>query len=364
MIVLAFALVGALAQSTQSAKPATDQPEFFDKPQFVVSGVADYTYRGGHGSDSVLRSTESLTKAATSLSDASTVDSMPLADAAARAKLFRDKLTREPNSADLHHELADIEERLGHPVEAVHEYQRAAELQPSEKNLFDWGAELLKHRAGAPAVEVFTRGASLFPDSLRFQLGLGAAYYLTSQYEQAAQHFFAATDLRPNDPTPYLFLGQIRAKEISDTPGYLERLERFAKVAPNNALANYYYAACLWDRRSNVDRVRMLAQRAAERDPKLALAYLLLGAVDAEEKNLPNAIAMFQKAIEVSPDLEEAHYRLAQAYELSGETLKSQQERAIYKDLSSKSAAQAERERKNLQQFIFALKEEKRPSEK
>ena len=364
MIVLAFAFAGALAQSTQNAKPATDQPEFFDKPQFVVSGVTDYTYRGGHGSDSVLRSTETLTKATTSLSGASTVDSMPLAHATAREKLLRNQVSREPGSAQLHHELADIEERLGHPVDAVHEYQRAAELQPSENYLFDWGAELLKHRAGQPAIEVFTRGSSLFPESLRFQLGLGAAYYLDGHYEEAAQHFFAATDLRPNDPTPYLFLGQIRAKDISDSPGYLERLERFAKVAPNNALASYYYAACLWHRRSNPDSVRMLAQRAAGLDPKLVSAYLLLGAVAAEEKNLPNAITMFQKAIEVNPDLEEAHYRLAQAYELMGETQKAQQERAIYKDLSSKSAAQAEQERKNLQQFVFALKDEKSPSEK
>src|ERR1700689_3073302 len=38
------------------------QPEFFDEPKFTTAGVTDYTYRGGHGSDTVFRSSETLTK--------------------------------------------------------------------------------------------------------------------------------------------------------------------------------------------------------------------------------------------------------------------------------------------------------------
>jgi tetratricopeptide (TPR) repeat protein len=60
--------------------------------------------------------------------------------------------------AEPHHLLGEVDEKLGNPLEAVQEYQRAAELNPNESNLFDWGAELLMHRAVEPALEVFTKG--------------------------------------------------------------------------------------------------------------------------------------------------------------------------------------------------------------
>jgi len=47
-----------------SAPPSssTTKPEFFDEPQFTVAGVTDTTNFGGHGSDTVLRTTETLAK--------------------------------------------------------------------------------------------------------------------------------------------------------------------------------------------------------------------------------------------------------------------------------------------------------------
>ena len=377
MNLLAFALVAAwlIQGQAQEQGPAQTQktekqPEFFDEPQFVVSGVKDYTYRGGHGSDSVLRSTEGLTKAAASLGVGSRLDALPLPEALARKKTLLEQITREPANAELRRQLADVEEWLGNALDAVHEYQLAAELSPSEPNLFDWGAELLRHRAGEPAVSVFSRGSRAFPDSARMRLGLAVAFQVSGHYEQSAQQFFAAADLHPEDPTPYLFLGRAQAKEITASAGYRERMERFARIQPDNAWANYYYATCLWARRgdsqdrADIIQVKQLAARAIQLDSSLAPAYLLLGAVNAEEKNLPDAVAMFRKAVEISPDLEEAHYRLAQAYELTGEPAKAREERAVYKKLSEQSAEATERERRELRQFVFVLRDGKQPSEK
>jgi predicted Zn-dependent protease len=192
MALLIAAMVAALAfgQATDDrsskAKPATEQPEFFDKPEFVVSGVTDFTYRGGHGSDSALRATEALTEATASLSSKAATHSMSLSEAAAREKSLRARVAQEPANAELHHQLAEIEERLGKALEAVQQYQRAAELNASETNIFDWGTELLKHRAAEPAIEVFARGYRLFPESIRIQLGLAVAYDLHGDYEHAA----------------------------------------------------------------------------------------------------------------------------------------------------------------------------------
>jgi len=53
---------------TGARKPEAPAPEFFDEPQFTVAGVTQATNSGGHGSDTVLRTTEALAKATVSLS--------------------------------------------------------------------------------------------------------------------------------------------------------------------------------------------------------------------------------------------------------------------------------------------------------
>ena len=74
-------------------------------------------------------------------------------------------------------------------------------------------------------------------------------------------------------------------------PGYQERMERFAKLHPENGWANYYYAMTLPDG----DQKRALLEKA-----DIGEAYLELG--------------NYEKAVELSPTLASAHYRLAAAY--------------------------------------------------
>src|SRR5258706_2888849 len=194
------------------AETPAQAPAFFDEPQFTVAGVTQATNSGGHGSDTVLRTTETLAQATVSLSEESSAASNPTTSAATESSL-RDTVTRNPKDPELHHRLGDVEEKLGNPLDAVREYQRAAELDPSEANLFDWGTELLTHRALEPATEVFAKGNRLFPKSVRMLVALGVAWYARGSYDQAAQCLVNASDLTPDNPTPYLFLGKMQSVE-------------------------------------------------------------------------------------------------------------------------------------------------------
>jgi tetratricopeptide (TPR) repeat protein len=281
----------------------------------------------------------------------------------ARASL-RALLARQ-DKAELHHSLGDVEEKLNHPLEAVRDYQRAAEMEPSELHLFDWGTELLAHRAPDAAIEVFARGNRLFPRSVRMLVGLGVAWHARGSYDQAAECLSQASDLNPNDPTPYLFLGKMQNSGTMPFPGLVEKLARFARIHPDSALANYYYAAALWKRSqgapdpATVTQVQSLLQQAVHLDRKLGLAYLQLGIVYADLEDLPRAISAFQQAIEASPQLEEPHYRLAQAYRRTGEKAKAQQQLQLYQQLQKKTAEEAERERREIPQFVVELRDAK-----
>jgi tetratricopeptide (TPR) repeat protein len=311
----------------------TIENAFFDEPNFIVAGVSDPISRGGHGSDTVVRSTEELAKATAAL-------------------------TEGPSPGKVAEKPADA-------LQTVREYQRAAELDPSEPNLFDWGTELLMHRAAEPATEVFAKGHRLYPHSLRMLLGLAAAWYAHGDYTQAAEHFFAACDLNPADPNPYMFLGNVQSIEITQLPGYAERLARFAKLHPDNAWANYYYAVGLWkQRRAPEDsktpaRVRELLQKAVRLDPHLAAGYLQLGIVYADQNNDAKAIVAYHRAIEADPRMDEPHYRLGQAYARTGQKEKARKELGVYQELSLKSAEEIERERSEIPQFVFELRDKR-----
>jgi tetratricopeptide (TPR) repeat protein len=327
-----------------SRTSSTGQPEFFDEPHFTVAGVTDTTSLGGHGSDTIVRNREALAQATVLLRKEPPGETAE--DEAAR-----------------HHLLADADEKRRDPLEAVREYQRAAELNPSESNLFDWGTELLVHRAVEPALEVFTKGNHLFPYSVRMLAGLGASWYALGSYNQAAQRLCEASDLNPDDPVPYLFLGKMQAVESTQSDAIVERLARFVRLQPHNALANYYYAVSLWKRRKSPDdvedlpQVKSLLEQAVRLDPKLGPAYLQLGVLYLERKDLSNAISSYQQAIEVTPQSEEAHYRLAQAYRQTGETSKAQAEMQRYEDVTKEKTEETERERHELQQFVYRLRD-------
>lgn len=362
-----FALV-----PTKASGAATQAPEFFDEPQFTVAGVTQATDSGGHGSDTVLRTTEALARATVSLSKEPAAES-PALPSTTESSLLK-AVALNPKDPALHHQLGDVEEELGKPLEAVREYQRAAELEPSELYLFDWGTELLNHRALEPATEVFTTGNRLFPKSVRMLVALGVAWYARGSCDQAAQRLVGASDLDPANPTPYLFLGKMQTVETTALKGAVERLGRFAQLQPDDALASYYYAVSLWKQSagsvsSDTERsthVETLLQKAVQLDPKLGAAYLQLGIFYAQRADFSRAIAAYQKAIEVTPEevgpqvdqtLEEAHYRLAQAYQRTGEKAKAQEELELHRQLAKKTKEDAERKRREIQQFVISLRE-------
>jgi len=312
------------AQAPNSPSP----PPYFDEPDFIVAGVADPSQRGGHGSDPVFRSTQNLAQATAALGNTRTADADPL--------------------------------------KAVREYQHAAETDPSESNFFNWGAELLTHRADDQAVEVFSKAHRLFPKSTRILLGLAAALYARGAYDEAARSFFEAADLDPRNPQPYLFLAKASSGPIADSDGYIERLKRFVEFYPGNAQANYYYAAALWKRWNGTgdtaqsgkafSKVQALLEKAVALDPHLAAASLQLGVLFAEQNNLPRAIRAYQAAIAADPAMEEAHYRLARAYRKNGQIEQSRKEIDLYQQLAKQSAEAQERERSQMRQFVFELK--------
>lgn len=266
-------------------------------------------------------------------------------------------------TADLHHLLGQIDEKLNEPLQAVREFQRAAESDASEQNLFDWGSELLLHRAAEPAAEVFDEGHRLYQNSVRMLTALGTAWYELGFYEKAAATVAEASDLDPLDVNPYLLMGKMQSVSAIQSETVAQKLERFTKIYPDNAWANYYYAVSLMKGQGASDGNKAKAETllliSVQQDPKLGEAYVQLGTLYAEEKDFAKAISAYRQAIAEEANLEQAHYRLAQAYRRLGEDSEAQVELQIYEKISKQKAEEAEREHRQVQQFVYQVQEEK-----
>jgi tetratricopeptide (TPR) repeat protein len=272
------------------------------------------------------------------------------------------------DAASLHHLLAEVDEKLGENLAAVREYQRAAELDASEANFFDWGAELLLHHAPEPAGEVFTKGNRLFPNSERMLIGLGAVWFAQDDFDQAVQKICEASDLNPNDSVPYLFLGKIEASQTVPSAKIVETLHRFVTLHSDNAEAYYYYALGLWKRRTDgasTQAIESLLNRAIDLNPDFVSAYLQRGILRAEQGDAAKAIDDYQRAVQaalrtkdVTSELQDAHYRLAQAYRRIGDLDRAKAELALYEKMAKESAQHADQERRDIRQFVYTLRDQ------
>ena len=325
-----------------TTEPRTDTIPFADEPNFVVAGVTDNTNMGSHGSDVTRRSVESLSQATGALKEGNPAQSQDTLRAA---------LKQHPSNASLHHALADSEEASGRPLDAVLEYQRAAALQPSESNVFDWGTELLTHGAPEAAEQVF---AKFQPKSSRLLIGLGVSLFSQGKYAAAGQAFFSATDVQQMDPDPYLVLAKAAIPEITGTSGYLDRMARFAVLHPTNALANYYYGLALLDRDKRAAEASL--RKAVQLDPSLGEASLRLGILSAEGGDYPAALGYYQAAVKAQPNLAQAHYRLAAAYRKKGDSEAARRETEIFRNLESHETQERNEQRLQLQRFVITFK--------
>jgi tetratricopeptide (TPR) repeat protein len=272
-------------------------------------------------------------------------------------------LLKKKNTAELHNLLGEIEEKDGKFVPAANEYEAAAHMDPSESNLFDWGSELLIHRTLGPAIEVFQQATERYPSSTRLVIGLGMALYSRGNYDEAVKALLRAADLNPSDPGGYLFLSKAYDTSPSQADEVVQRFRRFAELQPQNPRAAYYYAMSLWKGKRAQDsgldpqQIEALLKKAIALDPKFGEARLQLGNLYSDQNKYAESIPEYERALELSPDLADIHYRLGQAYVHTGQKDRAQQQFQVYQQLRAEHLAEIDKQRADIRQFVYSAKD-------
>ena len=129
------------------------------------------------------------------------------------------------------------------------------------------------------------------------------------------------------------------------------------ELAPDNAEAHYLHALTLLHGRadgSNVDAnaIETLLQRAIQLDPNLADAHFQLAALCAGRGNYDCAVRDYEAAVRLSPDQTEAHYRLAMACKQAGKEDLATAELESFKRIRARQKAGGGSSETSIAQFI------------
>jgi tetratricopeptide (TPR) repeat protein len=190
---------------------------------------------------------------------------------------------------------------------------------------------------------------------------LGTALFASARYDEAALRLCDASDLNPADPEPYIFMGKIEMAAPNPLACVERKLARFVQLQPGSSVANYLYAMAIWKGQAQpadplaLQQVETLLTRAVTIDAKCGEAYLQLGILYYSQRNFEKAIGYYTKAIEVNPQLDEAHYRLGVAYDRIGEPAKAKQEFQLHDEIKKLQAAAIEQQRRDVKQFLVVV---------
>ncbi len=256
------------------------------------------------------------------------------------ARRIAGQLLQVQDRAELHNLIAAIEEASGNFREAAGEYQTAARMDPSEKNLFDLGTELLKYHGYRQATQIFAYAVNRYPESAKLRVGLGVAQYSLGSYRDAVETLCHAVDLDSRDTRALEFLGKMYDVAPELSADVTKRLKRFATLYPHNPAANYYYALALRNRAvpgsaaANAEAMELLKKATAE-DTTFADAHYQLALAYADAGMDASAIEELKLTIKLQPGLKSAHYRLAQLYSKRGENSLASREYAAVKSLNA-----------------------------
>jgi tetratricopeptide (TPR) repeat protein len=279
----------------------------------------------------------------------------------AATELTRRALDKKPSAA-LYNLLAELEEASGNYVDAVDNYQKAVELEPTnEEYYFDLGMEYLSHFTFGPALDVYRVGTAKFPNSARQYLGLAFSRYAVREYSQAADAFTKALEIDPDSPAVLKAWNTVLTSlSPADWEPILPRLNLLATAHPQSADLAFSYGAALFRSefakgpQGALERPQTFLEKAIKLRRDFPAAHLELAGLYAAQKHDQKAVDEYLAAIREDPKADIPHYRLGQLYRQMNKMDLATQELSQYQELSRQHQEEIKRNRSAIQQFVLS----------
>ena len=258
----------------------------------------------------------------------------------------------QQDNAEIENLLGDVYEKKGQYLDAVRAFQRGTELEPANEGYrFDFVYELLAHQNFDAAIAAAQPAVRDFPQALKFRLALGVAYFGAKLFDQSGEIFLDAAKTAPDSELPLRLLaravetGPVRRQEVQTlVAAYLERHPR--QFWPHYFLGKYAFQD------GDLKRGLEFLKQSAALAPNDPDSQFELGNVYFEMGRWNDALACYQRAVRLKPDLTDAHYRLFRAYRRAGEPKRAEQALETYQKLKQQKQTD-----NIVMQFVYNLRE-------
>lgn len=270
------------------------------------------------------------------------------------------KIPDAEQSADAQSLLGEIDEKQGQFKEAVTHLSRAADLDPSEANLWALAVEFLRHWTFDAAATEFEAAVQRFPNSTRMKLGLGAAYFGGARYAEAIPVFAGLLKSDRDNALYAEMLGMACTAVSNSAKQNCSALVDYAENHPRDAWASTYAASMLLTDTADIDETKKagkLLANAALADPKLADAQYQLGLLKQNQGDWTGSVSNLEAAIRLKPDFSQAHYRLALAYWRTGRKQEGQAEMELQKKFSKQEKEDLDKRLRQVTTFIVEVRQ-------
>jgi len=259
--------------------------------------------------------------------------------------------------------IGDIQEKRGDPLAAVHAYQAAVNLEPSEERYhLALGLELLRHQTFDAALVVFKQASTLFPQSVRVKILLGLAYYFVDRSADASQTLIEAARMDPQDETVARYLGEITLQDTSTPdPAAIAQVCSFADEHPQNKTADAFCGGILLkvardsgDISRRPEILRRL-QHAAGIAPKEPMARCQLGKTFEWAELWSQARPEAEACVRLDPGSPDGHYQLSRIYRHLGLTALANQQTSLQQAAALRQSQESVRRTETVTKFLVLL---------
>ncbi|MGI4755616.1 MAG: tetratricopeptide repeat protein [Janthinobacterium lividum] len=308
-------------QSTASKQPQPALPQksaqadgfsFADQPNFVVSGVTDWTAAGGHGSDVTLRTSEELARATTTLkaSDSRPTTSSALFNAADEAKLLAN-VASAPGSFAPNLALGEFYLRSGHHQQALAPLQAASTASHGSPEAEYDLAQACRGLHDAKQAKLHVDRALVQKDVASYHLLAGELYEDLGDPYSAVQQMKRATELDAAEPNYFAWASELLLHRAIAQAA--EVFEHGAAAYPSSVRMRTGWGSALFAA-AQYDQAAQQLCAASDLQPDDTAPYLFLGKIDeASPAPLPCVQQRIARFVQLQPGNAAAHYLFATA---------------------------------------------------
>jgi Flp pilus assembly protein TadD len=243
--------------------------------------------------------------------------SMRASDFVGATREFQEVIKSSPGDLMARNNLGVCYLNAGQWAEAARTYQELVSLDPTIPEAFYNLGVALKHAEQFDdAIAAFQKAIELKPELPEAKTDLGEILWQEGRLDEAAAQLRAACQMRPDFTPAYYALVEV-LRQKNDFEGAFAVVQVIPQLDPRNPSA-YQELAMVEKQRGNVDGAAAAFHKAEElkrvsRPLQAAQLATATGTELLQKGELPKAIAKFEFALKLDPNLAAAHFELGMA---------------------------------------------------